>query len=131
MKHQLPNEDLDSLISTTIKDKKCSSKGVTPENTEPGTGDANGGCTSSYKENDLHSAQNQNEKQNLAMGPKTFVGNEKSDGKMVNMVDGLKLYEELFDEKEVSNIVSLVNDLRAVGKRGQFQGQTYVASKNP
>ena len=41
----------------------------------------------------------------------------------VNVVDGLKLYEELFDEKEVSNIVSLVNDLRAAGKRGQFQGK--------
>ncbi|XWS34362.1 hypothetical protein CRYUN_Cryun21dG0032800 [Craigia yunnanensis] len=106
-----------------------SSKGVTPGNTEPGTDDVNGGCTSSYKENDLHSAQNQNEKKNLAMGPKTFVGNEMFDGKTVNVVDGLKVYEELFDEKEVSNIVSLVNDLRAAGKRGQFQGQTYVASK--
>ncbi|XP_022776546.1 uncharacterized protein LOC111318141 [Durio zibethinus] len=111
--------------------KSGSSKGTTPGNTEPGNEDVNGGCTSIHKENDLHSSRNQNEKQNLYTAPKTFVGNEMFDRKMVNVVDGLKLYEELFDEKEVSNLVSLVNDLRAAGKRGQFQGQTYVASKKP
>lgn len=36
-----------------------------------------------FSENDLQSAQNQNEKQNLAVCPKTFVGNEMFDGKMV------------------------------------------------
>ncbi|XWS69463.1 hypothetical protein CRYUN_Cryun04dG0181200 [Craigia yunnanensis] len=106
-------------------------KSGSSKETTPGTEDVNGGCTSNYKENDLHSPQNQNEKQNLATCPKTFVGNEMFDGKMVNVVDGLKLYEELFDEKEVSNLVSLVNDLRAAGRSGQFQGQTYVASKKP
>ncbi|XWS64038.1 hypothetical protein CRYUN_Cryun06bG0152800 [Craigia yunnanensis] len=111
--------------------KSGSSKETIPGNTEPETEDVNGGCTLSYKENDLHSSQNQNEKQNLATGPKTFVGNEMIDGKMVNVVDGLKLYGEVFDEKEVSNLVSLVNDLRDGGRRGQFQGQTYVASKKP
>ncbi|XP_022724933.1 uncharacterized protein LOC111281459 isoform X2 [Durio zibethinus] len=114
--------------------KKCeSSKETTPGNLEAGTEDVNGGCTSCYKENDSHSSHNQNERQNLATSPKTFVGNEMFDGKMVNVVDGLKLYKELFDEKEVSNLVSLVNDLRAAGRRGQFQeaGQTYVASKKP
>ncbi|XVE91845.1 hypothetical protein REPUB_Repub01dG0046300 [Reevesia pubescens] len=117
--------------SAVAEDKKGSLKGTTPGSTEPGTEDVNGGCTSSYKENDLHSTQNQTEKQNLAMIPKTFLGNEMFDGKMVNVVDGLKLYEELFDEKEVSNLVSLVNDLRVAGKRGQFQGQAYVATKKP
>ncbi|XVE74564.1 hypothetical protein DITRI_Ditri12bG0027200 [Diplodiscus trichospermus] len=111
--------------------KSGSSKDTTPGNTEPGTEDVNDGCTSSYKENDLQFFQSQNEKQNLATGPKTFVGNEMFDGKMVNVVDGLKLYEELLDKKEVSNLVSLVNDLRAAGRRGQFQGLTYVASKKP
>ncbi|KAK8486186.1 hypothetical protein V6N13_026109 [Hibiscus sabdariffa] len=107
-----------------------SPKGTASENTESGTADVNGGYTSSSKEKDLHSSQNQNGKQN-ATGPKTFVCNEMFDGKMVNVVDGLKLYEELFDEKDISNLVSLVNDLRAAGRRGQFQGQTYVASKKP
>ncbi|KAK8491577.1 hypothetical protein V6N13_110201 [Hibiscus sabdariffa] len=82
-------------------------------------------------EDNLHSSQNQDGKQNLAMSPKTFVGNEVFDGNVVNVVDGLKLYEELFDEKEVSNLVSLVNDNRAAGRRGHFQGQTYVALKKP
>lgn len=34
-------------------------------------------------ENDSHSIENQNEKQNLAIVPKTFWGNEMIDGKMV------------------------------------------------
>ncbi|XP_039023664.1 RNA demethylase ALKBH10B-like isoform X1 [Hibiscus syriacus] len=112
------------------EDKKDFSAKAHADNTEPETQDVNGGYTSSYKGKDLHSFQNQNGKEN-AMAPKTFVCNEMFDGKMVNVVDGLKLYEELFDEKEVSNLVLLVNDLRATGKKGQLQGQTYVASKKP
>lgn len=46
------------------------------------------------------------------------------------MVDGLKLYEGLFDDAEVSKLVSLVNDLRFSGKRGQFQGK-YTACVIP
>ncbi|XP_041013973.1 RNA demethylase ALKBH10B-like isoform X2 [Juglans microcarpa x Juglans regia] len=88
-------------------------------------------CTSSSKENQLQPEQNQNEKQNLATVPKTFVGTEMFEGKMVNVVDGLKNYEELFDGLEVQKLVSLVNDLRVSGKRGKFQGQTYVVSKRP
>ena len=38
-------------------------------------------------------------------------------------MDGLKLYEELLDDIEVSKLLSLVNDLRASGKRGQLQGK--------
>lgn len=41
----------------------------------------------------------------------------------VNVMDGLKMYEELFDDAEVSKLLSLSNDLRASGKRGQFQGK--------
>lgn len=39
------------------------------------------------------------------------------------MVDGLKLYEEVSGNSEVSKLVSLVNDLRTAGKRGQIQGK--------
>ncbi|KAJ7974774.1 Oxidoreductase, 2OG-Fe(II) oxygenase family protein [Quillaja saponaria] len=91
----------------------------------------NGGCLSNSKENDSHSGQNQNEKQNPPATAKTFIGNEIFDGKTVNVVDGMKLYEECFDETAVSKLVSLVADLRAAGKRGQFQGLTYVVSKRP
>ncbi|EEF34858.1 RNA demethylase ALKBH10B [Ricinus communis] len=86
---------------------------------------------SSPKEHDSHFIQNQIVKLNLTTTPKTFVGAEMVDGKSVNVVDGLKLYEQLLDDVEVSKLVSLVNDLRAAGRKGQFQGQAYVVSKRP
>ncbi|KAJ0987567.1 hypothetical protein J5N97_005923 [Dioscorea zingiberensis] len=63
--------------------------------------------------------------------PKAFVGNEANDGKMVNIVEGLKLYEKLLDSSEVSKLISLVNELRAAGRRGEFQGPTIVVHKRP
>ena len=35
----------------------------------------------------------------------------------------MKLYEDLLDVSKVSELVSLVNDLRATGRKGQFQGK--------
>ncbi|KAL5763016.1 hypothetical protein ACOSP7_019280 [Xanthoceras sorbifolium] len=104
---------------------------IKSDNSEPKAEALDNACASSPKENDSHSTENQNEKQNLTTAPKTFVGTEILDGKMVNVVDGLKLYEEQFSKSEVSKLVSLVNDLRAAGKRGQIQGQAYVVSKRP
>lgn len=40
-------------------------------------------------------------------------------------MEGLKLYENMVEAKEVSQLVSLVNNLRTAGRRGQLQ------SKNP
>ncbi|XP_011021730.1 PREDICTED: uncharacterized protein LOC105123720 isoform X4 [Populus euphratica] len=85
----------------------------------------------SPKESDSHPSNNQNEKQNLAITPKIFVAEEMIDEQKVNVVDGLKLYENLLDGLEVPKLVSLVNELRAAGRRGQFQGQTYILSKRP
>ncbi|KAF8407563.1 hypothetical protein HHK36_006697 [Tetracentron sinense] len=67
--------------------------------------------------------QNQEEKQNLTPIPQTFVGTEMFDGKAVNVVEGLKFYEELFDNSEIPRLLSLVYELRAAGRRGQFQGK--------
>lgn len=39
------------------------------------------------------------------------------------MVDEMELYEEIFDKSGVSELVTLVNDLRAAGTRGHFQGK--------
>ncbi|KAJ6892966.1 hypothetical protein NC651_026010 [Populus alba x Populus x berolinensis] len=67
----------------------------------------------------------------LLSQPKTFVAEE--------MIDEQKLLDGL----EVPKLVSLVNELRAAGRRGQFQGkslmgalflkrsQTYILSKRP
>ncbi|XP_019463831.1 PREDICTED: uncharacterized protein LOC109362473 isoform X1 [Lupinus angustifolius] len=92
----------------------------------------NGGIISNSKGNDSHSIQNQHQSHNLSAVAKTFIGNEMFDGKMVNVVDGLKLYEDLFDGTEVSKLVSLVSELRISGRKGQLQGsQTYVVSRRP
>jgi hypothetical protein len=45
----------------------------------------------------------------------------------VNVVEGLKLYENLLDRTEVSKLVSLVNDLRVAGRKGQLQGKWNVS----
>lgn len=71
------------------------------------------------------------EKHNLRIGPKTFVATEIYDGESVNVVDGMKLFENMFDISETSRIISLVNDLRAAGRRGKLQGQSFVISKRP
>ncbi|KAK1349771.1 Hydroxyproline-rich glycoprotein family protein, partial [Heracleum sosnowskyi] len=70
-------------------------------------------------------------KKDISIGGKTFVGTEIVDGKSVNAVDGLKLYEELLDSSEVVNLVSLANELRASGRKGYFQGPTFITSHRP
>ncbi|CAN1136183.1 RNA demethylase ALKBH10B [Linum perenne] len=41
------------------------------------------------------------------------------------------MYDWLLDDSEILKLVSLVNDLRTVGRAGQFQGQTYVVTRRP
>ncbi|XP_004236917.1 RNA demethylase ALKBH10B [Solanum lycopersicum] len=84
---------------------------------------------SSNVESESHSFQIPTEKQNVV--PKTFVATEIYDGKPVNVVDGMKLYEELLSSSEVSKLVTLVNDLRAAGRRGQLPAQAFIVSKRP
>lgn len=45
----------------------------------------------------------------------------------VNVVEGLKLYDEILDSSEITRLISLTNELRAAGRRGEFQGKfTFV-----
>nr|XP_043610798.1 RNA demethylase ALKBH10B isoform X2 [Erigeron canadensis] len=89
------------------------------------------GCANAHLENNLSSMETPQQKPNILAISKTFVATETTDGKTVNVVDGLKMYEELFDGSGVKKMVSLVNDLRGAGKRGQFQGQTFTLLKRP
>ncbi|KAI3696167.1 hypothetical protein L1987_79177 [Smallanthus sonchifolius] len=89
------------------------------------------GCTNLHSENNSSPVLTSQQKPDILPVAKTFVGTEIVDGKTVNAVDGMKLYDELFDDSGVRKMVSLVNDLRAAGKRGLFQGNTFVFSKRP
>ncbi|KAK9118041.1 hypothetical protein Scep_016134 [Stephania cephalantha] len=89
------------------------------------------GTCNSLQKSGLDTIENQDEKQNLLPTPKTFVANEIFDGKAVNVLEGLMLYEDLLDNLEISKLVQLANDLRSAGRRGHLQGQTFVVSKRP
>ncbi|KAL0697755.1 hypothetical protein Bca4012_053877 [Brassica carinata] len=90
-------------------------------------------CYSASKDNNLSSEQKQDEKDNEcpASMAKTFVVQEMYEAKMVNVVEGLKLYDSMVDAKEVSQLISLVNNLRNAGRRGQLQSEAYVGYKRP
>lgn len=125
-KDTITNHQSDGILKSSgnslesLSSSECEAVGVNEE------------CISNSKGNDSHSIENQHQSQNASTLGKTFIGNEMFEGKMVNVVDGLKLYEDLLDSTEVSKLVSLVNDLRVAGKRGQFQGsQTFVVSNRP
>lgn len=125
------NKDTHGKDQSNSKPKCAENLEDSASNKESQVEPTDDGCSSSHRDKELQSVQSQNGKQYAATTPRTFVANEMFDGKMVNVMDGLKLYEQLFDDGEVSKLLSLVNDLRASGKRGQFQGQTYVVSKRP
>ncbi|KAJ6848302.1 uncharacterized protein M6B38_273635 [Iris pallida] len=74
---------------------------------------------------------NQVEKQKPKVATKTFVVNETTDGKTVNIAEGIKLYEELLDSSEIAQLSSLANDMRTAGRRGDFAGSTFMISKRP
>ncbi|KAK2453575.1 RNA demethylase ALKBH10B [Trifolium repens] len=125
-KDTIRNHQSDGILKTSVNSQgslssaECKAVGVNAE------------CASKSGENDSLSMQNQHQNENGSTTGKTFISNEMLDGKMVNVVEGLKLYENLLDSTEVSKLVSLVNDLRVAGRKGQLQGsQTYVVSKRP
>ncbi|GMH27448.1 hypothetical protein Nepgr_029291 [Nepenthes gracilis] len=91
----------------------------------------NDGRTSTSREINSHSTQNHNENEIPSIIPQTFTAMESYDGKMVNVAEGMNLYDKILGEPEVSKLISLVNDLRAAGKKGQLEGQTFVVSKRP
>ncbi|KAL7149578.1 hypothetical protein ABFS83_05G050700 [Erythranthe nasuta] len=71
------------------------------------------------------------EKHNFEVSPRSFTVTETCEGKLVNIAEGMKLYENLLDDSEISKLNTLVNTLRASGRRGQLHGQTFIVSKRP
>ncbi|WOG83717.1 hypothetical protein DCAR_0102894 [Daucus carota subsp. sativus] len=44
----------------------------------------------------------------------------------VNVVRGLKLYDEIFTETELSKLTDYVNELRIAGQNGELSGETFI-----
>ncbi|KAL3849830.1 hypothetical protein ACJIZ3_011712 [Penstemon smallii] len=57
---------------------------------------------------------------------KGFVAKEPLKGHMVNVVKGLKLYENIFSDVELSKLNDFVNELRVAGQNGDLLGKTFV-----
>ncbi|CAN4091475.1 unnamed protein product [Withania somnifera] len=57
---------------------------------------------------------------------KGFVSKEPVKGHMVNVVRGLKLFEDVFTPNELSNLDDIVNELRVAGQKGELSGETFI-----
>ncbi|KAL3626057.1 hypothetical protein CASFOL_029606 [Castilleja foliolosa] len=57
---------------------------------------------------------------------KGFVAKEPVKGHMVNVVRGLKLYEDIFTDVELSKLNDFVNELRVAGLNGELSGETFI-----
>lgn len=57
---------------------------------------------------------------------KGFVAKEPVKGHVVNVVRGLKLYEEMFTDIELSKLNDFVNELRVAGQNGELSGETFI-----
>ncbi|URE08702.1 Hydroxyproline-rich glycoprotein family protein [Musa troglodytarum] len=92
--------------------------------------DCKGTCNDSAKgDADITSNPDKNQKGYLM--PKEFLAKEISDGTMVNVVEGLKLYEDFLNSSEIIRLVSLAYEMRAAGHRNELPGQTLVTLKRP
>ncbi|KAK4407100.1 RNA demethylase ALKB [Sesamum angolense] len=57
---------------------------------------------------------------------KGFVAKEPVKGHMVNVVRGLKLYEDIFTDVELSKLNDFVNELQVAGRNGELSGETFI-----
>ncbi|CAL1362089.1 unnamed protein product [Linum trigynum] len=57
---------------------------------------------------------------------KGFSAKEHVKGHMVNVVKGLKLFEDVFTDCELSKLTDFVNQLRLSGQNGQLSGDTFI-----
>ncbi|KAJ0979658.1 hypothetical protein J5N97_015132 [Dioscorea zingiberensis] len=57
---------------------------------------------------------------------KGFMSKEMVKGHMVNVVKGLKLYEDIFTESELLELSEFINELRLAGHKGELSGETFI-----
>ncbi|XP_072984853.1 RNA demethylase ALKBH10B-like [Typha latifolia] len=57
---------------------------------------------------------------------KGFVAKESVKGHMVNVVKGLKVYEDIFTDSELLRLSEFISELRQAGRRGELSGETFI-----
>ncbi|TKY52587.1 oxidoreductase protein [Spatholobus suberectus] len=57
---------------------------------------------------------------------KGFTAKESVKGHMVNVVKGLKLYEDIFTDSELCKLTDFVNEIHAAGQNGELSGETFI-----
>ncbi|KAJ3687576.1 hypothetical protein LUZ61_016740 [Rhynchospora tenuis] len=57
---------------------------------------------------------------------KGFVAKESVKGHTVNVVKGLKIYEDIFTSSELLKLGEYINELRQAGRRGELSGETFI-----
>ncbi|KAI7732132.1 hypothetical protein M8C21_025327 [Ambrosia artemisiifolia] len=57
---------------------------------------------------------------------KGFIAKESVKGHMVNVVRGLKLYEDILNATELSKLTEYVSELRVAGQNGELSGETFI-----
>ncbi|XP_057424275.1 RNA demethylase ALKBH10B [Lotus japonicus] len=57
---------------------------------------------------------------------KGFTAKESVKGHMVNVVKGLKLYEDIFNDSEMSKLSDFVREIHAAGQNGELSGETFI-----
>ncbi|KAL3717529.1 hypothetical protein ACJRO7_009029 [Eucalyptus globulus] len=57
---------------------------------------------------------------------KGFKAKEAVKGQMVNVVKGLKLYEDIFTASELCRLNDFIDELRAAGRNGELPGETFI-----
>ncbi|XP_076884559.1 RNA demethylase ALKBH10B-like [Bidens hawaiensis] len=57
---------------------------------------------------------------------KGFIAKESVKGHMVNVVRGLKLYEDILNTTELAKLTEYVTELRVAGQNGELSGETFI-----
>ncbi|XP_054803216.1 RNA demethylase ALKBH10B-like [Prosopis cineraria] len=57
---------------------------------------------------------------------KGFSAKESVKGHMVNVVKGLKLYEDVFSDSELCKLYDFVNEIHSAGQNGELSGETFI-----
>ncbi|GMH27802.1 hypothetical protein Nepgr_029645 [Nepenthes gracilis] len=57
---------------------------------------------------------------------KGFIAKEPVKGHMVNVVKGLKMFEDIFTISELCKLNDFVDELRTAGQNGELLGETYI-----